>query len=47
MEYENELIKQAFSFIAENDEYANIIPDGKFDEGCNFLKDFTIYLHEN
>ena len=36
-----QIIKKAWLFIAENDEDAKIIPDGKIEEGKKFLADFA------
>lgn len=39
-----ELIKKALEYIANNDEYGNIIPDGLFEEGSILLADFAQHI---
>lgn len=34
------LLKKAWNYIANNDEYANIIIDGKIDNACELIADF-------
>ena len=41
-----ELKQLAFEFIAENDEYADIIPDGNINEAAQLIADFVHNLWE-
>ena len=42
----DEIIQEAFIFIANRDENATIIPDGKINDGAEFMGDFIHYLWE-
>ena len=41
-----EIEKEAFVYIGDADENANIIPDGKIDEAANLMANFIHHLWE-
>ncbi len=41
-----ELEKEAFTFIGNNDEYADIIPDGNIDKAAKLIANFVHHLWE-